>query len=171
MPENTNQPACEGSKPDSEVIPDIALPKGQGRRCEGISKKTGERCTAWAMQGSTLCRGHAAPPEHLAKARAKSAEVRKRVQEERPRSLKDALAKALEAHADEIIASYMTAIRQDGGWRAAEALLSRVHGTPTQRIETEDKTKDVDQMSLSELVSLCSEALLRESDVSQASEA
>ena len=72
-----------------------------------------------------------------------------------------AATRARPAHADEILDSYLRAIREDGGWRAAEALLSRVHGTPTQRVETEDTTKSVDEMDVDQLMARAAELLTR----------
>ena len=53
----------------------------------------------------------------------------------------------------------MRGIEGDAGWRAAEALLSRVYGTPTQRVETEDTTKDIHQMSVDELMQRAAELI------------
>jgi uncharacterized protein HemY len=49
------------------------------------------------------------------------------------------LARKLEEHADEVVAAYLAGIRSNDphqAYKAAEAWLSRVHGRPTQSVET-----------------------------------
>jgi hypothetical protein len=76
--------------------------------------------------------------------------------------------------ADRIVASYLSAIDAEGGWRAAEALLSRVFGTPTQRTEDVTAQKALREMSPEELVAQVDELLkqaAREYDVNASRQA
>jgi hypothetical protein len=111
------------------------------QRCEGI-KADGEQCGAWAALGGTLCAGHAglgiaADPAGYAKAaNAKSVEVRQARAEERKMSLLERLARLLEADAEQIASEYRAA-GKGGDWRATEALITRVHGKPVERVQVE----------------------------------
>ena len=61
--------------------------------------------------------------------------MRREKAEARKRSAMDWIALKLEEHAEEVADAFVDAIRR-GEWRAAEALLSRVYGKPTERVET-----------------------------------
>ena len=116
-------------------------------QCEGISKRTGERCTApAAAKGNGLCAGHAGLGKlDPAGANAKSAEVRKAKAERRKMSALDWAAKALEDNAEMIAKAFIQAIEK-GDWRAAQFLYERVHGKPTERVETAASVS-VDEMT------------------------
>jgi hypothetical protein len=56
----------------------------------------------------------------------------------------------LEEQAEAIVAAYLTAGLEQGDWRALEALVSRVHGRPVERVEKHE-VAEVETMSLDEL--------------------
>lgn len=106
------------------------------------TKKSGEPCGAWAVNGGTLCAGHAglgiaADPHAYASdgARAKAANARDRAAL-RKETLLERLARLLEEQAGEIVAEYRAA-GKSGDWRATEALITRVHGKPVERVQVE----------------------------------
>jgi hypothetical protein len=69
-------------------------------------------------------------------------------------TLKDRLREELEERADEIVAAYVAGLESDDPrirLQAAEAWLSRVHGRPTERVETEDKGVDLRSRTREEL--------------------
>src|SRR3954463_2393647 len=109
--------------------------------CEGI-KADGERCRARAANGGKLCAGHAglgiaADPAAYGRAAAKaSAEVRAARATERRMSLLDRMAAEIEARSEEIVGRYIAA-GERGDWRALEALVTRVHGKPVERVQVE----------------------------------
>jgi hypothetical protein len=63
-------------------------------------------------------------------------------------SLLDRIANATEQRAQEIVDAYLQAgLGDKGDWRALEALITRVHGRPVERVETRDETVNVRNMS------------------------
>jgi hypothetical protein len=52
---------------------------------------------------------------------------------ERKRTALDWMAVAVEEHGREIVEVYLQAMRK-GDWRAAEALMSRIYGKPTETV-------------------------------------
>jgi hypothetical protein len=107
-------------------------------RCSQLNKK-GESCKAWAMHGDPLgrCPAHAGVAlKNLDPVRAQqvSAENRKQRVEARKLSVLDWTARKLEEKAEQIVDSYLRAGEQ-GDWRALDALVNRVYGRPTERIE------------------------------------
>ena len=66
----------------------------------------------------------------------------------------------LEEQAEAIVAAYLIAGLEHGDWRALEALVSRVHGRPLERIEKRE-VAEVESLSLDELRALRAR-LLRE---------
>ena len=73
--------------------------------------------------------------------------MRQQKREEARKTALDRLVEKLEAHADEILDTYLMAIR-GGDWRAAEALYDRVYGTSTQRHEVEASRGPIPQAEL-----------------------
>lgn len=111
-------------------------------QCEGTSKRTGERCTRPTAKGGTLCAGHAGygiaadPSAHASDgARAKAANARERAAL-RKETLLERISRQTEEKASEIVAAYFAAGAK-GDWRALEALVTRVHGKPVERVEVE----------------------------------
>jgi hypothetical protein len=107
-------------------------------RCSQLNKK-GEPCKAWAMHDDPLgrCPAHAGVAlKNLDPVRAQqvSAENRKQRVEARRLSVLDWTARKLEEKAEQIVDSYLRAGEQ-GDWRALDALVNRVYGRPTERIE------------------------------------
>jgi hypothetical protein len=107
-------------------------------RCSQLNKK-GEPCKAWAMHDDPLgrCPAHAGVAlKNLDPVRAQqvSAENRKQRVEARKLSVLDWTAKKLEEKAEQIVDSYLRAGEQ-GDWRALDALVNRVYGRATERIE------------------------------------
>jgi hypothetical protein len=82
--------------------------------------------------------------------------------ERRRAAKKSALARArelVEERAELLIRPYLDAMAK-GDWRAAEALMTRIYGAPTQRVETADVT-DVHQLPAGELAARAREILAR----------
>lgn len=111
------------------------------QRCTETTN-AGEPCKAWAVNGGTQCAGHAglgivADPHAYAAdgARAKAANARDRA-EKRKETLLDRIARQTEERAAEIVAAYFAAGAR-GDWRALEALVTRVHGKPIERVAVE----------------------------------
>lgn len=151
------------SPPDS-----LSSTEREKRYCEATSKKTGERCKAFAMHGSTMCAGHAgkgfgADPSQAAR---KSAEVRSGQAEVRRKRLRDALADAVEGELHEaIVAAYRTAlVSGEAGerLRAAEALLSRVYGKPKETVETVQRERPKELQEIADMTPEERDALWRE---------
>jgi hypothetical protein len=59
------------------------------------------------------------------------------------------MAHALQEQAEAIMTAYLTAGLEQGDWRTLEALGSRVHGRPVEKVES--KTETAEGMSLDEL--------------------
>lgn len=126
------------------------------RRCTGISKTTGDRCTAYRARDLDVCAGHgrlglAGDPERYS---SEGGKARAAIQQERARkrglTAKDLLAQKLEEHAEEVVDALLQAIR-DGDWRAGEAWLTRVYGKPAEPEKGADAGLDLTQLSASEL--------------------
>jgi hypothetical protein len=63
-------------------------------------------------------------------------------------SLLDRIAAATEARAGEIVSAYLEAgLGEKGDWRALEALVTRVHGKPVERVEDVSGNVDVRQLT------------------------
>jgi hypothetical protein len=93
--------------------------------------------------------------EDRLKGSRKAAELRRE-------AAKSALVRArelVEQRAELLIRPYLDAMAK-GDWRAAEALMTRVYGSPTQRVETADVT-DVHQLPAGELAARAREILAR----------
>jgi hypothetical protein len=117
-------------------------------RCSQLNKK-GEPCKAWAMHADPLgrCPAHAGVAlKNLDPVRAQqaSAENRKQRVEARKLSVLDWTAKKLEEKAEQIVDSYLRAGEQ-GDWRALDALVNRVYGRATERIEQVAGESEVDR--------------------------
>lgn len=123
-------------------------------RCTATRAKDGQPCQAWAVTGRDLCAGHAGlgKLDHKA-ASAKSAAVRRHKAERRKLSLLDLIAERLETKADTIVQAYEKA-GAEGDWRAFEALITRVHGKPTERIETTEIGSDPRLLSVEQRAEL-----------------
>lgn len=106
-------------------------------RCNA-TRKDGQPCKGWAVNGGELCAGHAglgigADPLAFG---ARGHASRSANAAERKLSLLDRLARQLERDAAEIAAEFRAA-GKSGDWRATEALITRVHGKPVERVQVE----------------------------------
>jgi hypothetical protein len=63
------------------------------------------------------------------------------------------MAEALREQSEAIVNAYRAAGLDGGDWRALEALVSRVHGRPVEKIETREAAP-VESLSLEELRAL-----------------
>jgi hypothetical protein len=134
----------------------------QGKHCEGQNSE-GKPCGSYALKGQTLCSAHSGLLDHKQAAK-KSAEVRKARLEERPRSVKDALARRFERRADEIAKLLDRDIeREDSG--SVRAWMVQVYGAPAQLVQTEAVDKAATDYTLAELEAMRA-ALVREQGVS-----
>jgi hypothetical protein len=145
MNQTSTEPATEETQAPGDILPDppedvpaqpTHLPNQTRPSCQGISKKTGQRCTAPPIRGESLCAGHAGrggidPAEG---GRAKARVMRSKA-EKRKMTLQDHLAAGLERNAERIVDALLEAGLKGGDWRALEALINRVHGKPTERHE------------------------------------
>jgi hypothetical protein len=134
--------------------------------CEGISKKTGKRCTASPANGGKLCAGHAglgvaAPTAQPLREQGleRSKQVVQARAEERKKTLIDRVAEGLEERAGEIVSAYLTAGLDKGDWRALEALVTRVYGKPVERVEDVTERRSVEELSDTERAELRATAL------------
>lgn len=101
--------------------------------------KAGTPCKGHAVNGGELCAGHAglgfgADPLRAA---SRSHAVRKAAATERKLSLLERMGRELERRAVEIVDAYMAAGVDRGDWRALDALVTRVHGRPVERVEVQ----------------------------------
>jgi hypothetical protein len=124
------------------------------RRCSAI-KRNGERCMAWALHGRDLCSGHSGIVKlDPVKAARASAEARRRRADIRRESLRDRLARKAEENAEKIWQAYLRGIEsEDPGvaFRAAEALVQRIYGKPTEHVKTETVPTGLDPEDLAKL--------------------
>lgn len=110
-------------------------------QCTG-TRKDGERCGAHALTDQELCAGHAglgiaADPRAYAQAAAEaSGRARSERAVQRRETLLERIGRQTEERAAEIVAAYFAA-GERGDWRALEALVTRVHGKPVERVEVE----------------------------------
>jgi hypothetical protein len=109
------------------------------RRCSELNKK-GEPCKAWALKSDPLGRcaaheGSALKYLDPAKAQRVSAAMQKERNAKAKRSAQEVLAAKLEENAEELVELMLKAARA-GEWRAVTAMLDRVFGRPTERVET-----------------------------------
>lgn len=149
---DSTEAATTGPEPLSAPITQGEGEEGAKRQCTGVSKKTGERCKAFAMRGSDMCAGHAgvgfgADPSAAAR---KSADTRSGQAEVRKQRVRDRLAAAVEGDlADAIIAAYRKGLESDDpatAMRAAEGILSRVYGKPKETVEQVQKPAEVQRL-------------------------
>jgi hypothetical protein len=136
-------------------------------RCNATTGK-GEKCKAYAIRGTQLCRGHSLSREEREQMTAASAAARSAQAEARSDALEAArkgtrvkLGEAVEELGSELVAAYRAALRTGSPEdlrraQAAEYLLSRVYGRPAQ--PTRDETPTV-ASALSELEALSLEEL------------
>lgn len=113
------------------------------------TKKNGERCGAWAVRGTDMCAGHLRlgiaedPAGYGDKGRA----TRQRQAKERKKSLLDHMQAEVERRSEDIVGALLRAGLDRGEWRALVALLERVYGRPTERVETSTADVDLDQLT------------------------
>jgi len=129
------------------------IPTPPKQQCEGISKKTGERCQAFAVHGERLCAGHGgkgfgADPAAAAK---KSAQIRSGQAEARRRGPRDVYAQALVDNAEALVARLLAIAlkgEDDGAaLRAIEQLTSRVLGKPKETVETHERPDELKKIA------------------------
>lgn len=128
------------------INPDGLGPHG----CQYLTRK-GAPCPSPAVTGTKACSGHSGrltcPP---AVALAASVAKRRERKELRRMTALDHLARELQREAQPI-ARALTAAAKAGDVRAAELLLTRVHGKPVERVET---STSVEGLGLEELRAL-----------------
>lgn len=118
------------------------------QRCTA-TKSDGEPCKAYAVSNGTLCAGHSglgAVGLDPVAAQEASARVRSERARERKLTLLDRIAARLDADAAQIVEEMRSAGR-GGDWRATEALITRVHGKPVERVDVQAGTVDVAALS------------------------
>lgn len=120
---------------------EVYLPVDGVSVCSELTRK-GKPCGAPPVRGEGKCAGHLGLGGLDAKKGAQaSAHARTAKAELRKRSALDWAAVKLEEHAEELVGTFLVAAR-DGDWRAAAALIERVHGKPVERVETLDLSDD-----------------------------
>ncbi len=147
--------------------PDRTAPE----RC-GATTKAGTPCRAYAMQGSSLCAGHAgagfgadprAAARRSAQVRSEQAETRS---EARNRGLSDLLAERLEQRADAIVDRLMRIIETGDDTNAIRALveiMNRVYGRPKETVEHQvSRNEELRDLSHEERHQLYADLLRRE---------
>jgi hypothetical protein len=80
----------------------------------------------------------------------RSPQVRREKAEARKMNALDWAAKLVEENGREIYESYLGAIKA-GEWRAADSILDRIYGRPTERVEMKPEPKQIDEMGQAEL--------------------
>ena len=132
-------------------------------QCQGISRKTGQRCTAPVVKGERYCAGHAGlglggTSDKAREAQAKAAATRRRQAEASKKTAAQVYREAVEANAVAFAAARVkialdeTASPADR-MKAMEALENRALGRPTEHVQTEDvSSKAAEELSLAELV-------------------
>lgn len=123
-------------------------------QCTG-TRKDGEQCGAHALTGREQCAGHASlgiaadPHAYAAEGgRAKAAAARERAAL-RKETLLERMARMTEERASEIVGAYLAAGVDRGDWRALDALVTRVHGKPVERVQVEQETDPLGVASMS----------------------
>ena len=115
-------------------------------RCNS-TRTNGEPCHSFAVTPDGRCAAHNSSLPFGGREQARQAGIasghkrRKRAQE-RNKGIQERLAEHAEERAEEILAAYDAGLRSDDARvrvQSAEALLTRVFGRPTERIETEHK--------------------------------
>lgn len=122
-------------------------------------RKDGEPCKGYATANGK-CAGHnkygaTANPKAN---QAKSARIRTEKAEARKLTLLDHMAAEIEAKAKQIVGD-MLAAGEGGDWRAYESLITRVHGRPTERVESVGTTGNVGDLSKADRARLRAELL------------
>jgi hypothetical protein len=114
-----------GSKPDDK------------RRCAGIVKTTGRRCSNWALHGEDLCAGHAKRWTGLAQERAKeAAKARKQAR----LTVREKAAAALNDDWPQVLAALRRGLEDKDARKAAQVAVSYVqlvYGRQLQQKEDE----------------------------------
>ena len=115
-------------------------------QCVAVSKKTGKRCTAYAVAGRDLCAGHAGlgklgmDPRKAAEASARARRARlERRKQAAEGGYREQLRQMFEEHAAEILARKLEIIRNGSdtdALRAIEQTESRIYGKPKETVET-----------------------------------
>lgn len=118
-------------------------------RCSGITR-AGKQCKAYALPGSTLCRGHSMSEEEKAALRAASVRAKRERVEAREAAVEASrmgvqalMGRELEARAEAVVSRMVDlALSADDGvaLQGLKLLLERVHGRavqPTQQLEAE----------------------------------
>ncbi len=137
-----------------DASPKSAAPKRA--TCTAL-RKDGEPCQSFAVERG-LCVTHAGRGFTTATAReaqAKRTAAAQRRALARNESMKDKLARKLEAESDVVLARLFQIISSgtDSDARATIMdVLNRVYGKPTERLEVEERSGDVADLSLNELL-------------------
>ncbi len=139
---------------------DASKEKAAPTRARCTSKrKDGEPCGSFALEGG-LCVVHSGRMPGFTSEQARKAQAAKTLKAQeraqaRQESLKDKLARQIEARSD-LITARLAEIVEHGthadSLRAIEAWLSRVYGKPTERLEVQEQGEDVADLSLTELL-------------------
>ncbi len=139
----------QGNQGDNVGGEDEAKFRSQTFRCSALTK-AGKPCRSTSVGEDGLCAYHGG------RTRLDSVEAGKKSGEKRremAKSLRQRLADAVEAEAETLIKAYLKGAR-DGDWRAADALITRVHGKPKETVEHRELPTDP-----AKLLSMSSEEL------------
>jgi len=122
--------------------------------CSALNAK-GEPCKSTSVRPSGRCAYHNGKSPFgtgvgARAAAARSAEVCRTRAEKRRMTALDWAAKLVEENGKEIYDAYLTAIK-NGEWRAADSILNRIYGRPTERVEMKQEQKPISEMNESEL--------------------
>jgi hypothetical protein len=147
--------------PEAEAVYGSERPQKK-RHCSALNAK-GEQCRSTSVDESGLCAYHRGKSplgtaEGARAAAARSAEVRREKAERRKMNALDWAAKLVEENGREIYEAYLGAIKA-GEWRAADSILNRIYGRPTERLEMKQEKKPLDEMSYDELIARAAELI------------
>lgn len=126
--------------------------------CSELNSK-GKPCKSTSIGPSGKCAFHdgkspLGTAEGARKAAKRSAEVRAEKAERRRMTALDWAAKLCEENGKEVYETFLTAIKA-GEWRAADSVMSRIYGRPTEHVETVDVTeRPTSELTLPELEEL-----------------
>jgi hypothetical protein len=114
-------------------------PPPMGQACRALNAR-GEPCSSTSVDESGLCASHAGKGrfgtvEFSRRGGKRSAEARRERAVERRMTALDWAAKLVEERGQELAESFLNAAK-NGDWRAAEALMSRIYGKPTETVVT-----------------------------------
>lgn len=132
---------------NAEPLIEDAEPERDPRKCSHVDPESGKVCNGWRVKDdpSGYCAGHlgiglAGDAAIRAQGTAASAASRTSSAALRRMSTLEAARVILEEEAEPILRNWARQAASD--WRAANALITRVYGAPTERIEVGDVSVD-----------------------------